>query len=435
MGRAIPSNRVSRTLVALGCTITMFLVVVPPVAATHEPSSQSIVITDDCLENQAFVDGDPTVVADRLPARYTAVQNASSGQPLLFVRALRCNLQGFDSPVTFGSFGIVVESPDGTHCGPSTPIDVPPVCNWYVLSWVANDLELVKWLRDGSPHFPVTYVRDLVFEQGQADPSEGGVPFHFEASHPAPSPFSIDAVGRERPGELRVRGAYWSEVQEGTVRVGFSTDNLISGDATGVVTAAPKSELARLMGREQRPYTLGYSAIGAERWQHAFYRKQILGPPPPNATSFAGSCSAEGTVYFDPAVTYASQALTYEYEAKAICNGTLNGTEVSDVRVTMHQGGHSQGSCARAATTSPGPGEITFPTGETLSYNIDFTSVDGQIDIMMYGSRSGRAPADGTFRTPRTPPDTLVRCGTTGVKEIPMDMTFTTDSPLVSEKK
>ena len=75
-----------------------------------------------------------------------------------------------------------------------------------------------------------------------------------------------------------------------------------------------------------------------------------------------------------------------------------------------------------------------FPTGETIGYNIDFTSVDGQIDITFYGSRSGRAQGEGTFRTARTPPDTLIRCGTTVIREVPMDMTFTTESPLVSDK-
>ena len=409
---------------------------VPPAGAMSETSSRDwIVTTDDCLENQAFVDGNESVVDDRLPAQYTAVRNANSGNPLLFVRALRCNIQGHDSPSTFASYGIVIESPDGTHCGPSTPVDAPPVCNWYVLSWVSDDLDLVQWLRDETPHFPITYVRNLVFEQGPADVSKGGAPFHFEASHPAPSSFSIDAVGRERPGELRVRGAYWSDLAEGTVRVGFSTDGLISGDATGVVTAAEGSELADLMGSEERPYALGYSAIGAERWENAFYRKQILGPAPQNATSFEGSCSAEGTVYFEPGVTFVTQPLTYEYKAEGTCDGILNGTEVSDVPISMHQGGRSEGNCLQARTTSPGPGETTFSSGEAISYNIDFTFAGGQTDMILYGSRSGTARGKGTFRTERTPPDAVAPCATTGIKEIPMDMTFTTDSPLVSDNK
>ena len=425
-----------RALITIGAVAILGAVApLSPSAAWHaDGPSNRVTVTKDCFENQAFVNGDAAAVKDRLPSGYTAVTNVSSGDPLLFVRALRCNLEGYDGPVTFASYGIVVESPDGTHCGPSTPVDAPPVCNWYVLSWVASDLDLVQWLRESTPDFPITYVRELEFEQGQASPTDGGAPFHFEASHPAPSPFTIEAVGRERPGTLRVRGAYWAEVNAGTVRIGFSTDELVSGDATGTVTAAPKSELAMLMGAESAPYELGYSAIGAERWPRAFYRKQITGPAH-NVSTFEGSCAAEGTVTFEPGVTLIPQPLTYDFEGEAVCNGTLNGTEVKDAVVTMHQGGRSEGNCASARTTSPGPGAIRFSTGETIAYNIDFTFQGGQTDMVLWGSRSGKAPGKGTFRTDRTPPDAAAPCATTGIKKIPMDITFTTDTPLVSDRR
>ena len=243
-------------------------------------------VTADCKEHQAFVDGDPAAVAARLPRRYTAVQDAGSGRPLLFARAIRCRkvtLGGRTAPATMASFGIVIESPDGKGCASGAPLlgtvegDVPPVCNWYTLFWLANDRRVVAWLRDGTPGFPAVYVPRLAFRLGTFDPARGGAPFHFRAPAPAPSPFTIDDIGRERPGELSVRGGYWADTARGTVKLAFSTEDLVSGDATGVVHAAPGSEMARLFGADQQAYAPGYSLFAAERWGHATYRKQVLG--------------------------------------------------------------------------------------------------------------------------------------------------------------
>jgi hypothetical protein len=89
----------------------------------------------------------------------------------------------------------------------------------------------------------------------------------------------MDEIARERPGELSVRGGYWVDTAQGTIKLAFSSDDLTSGDATGVVHAEPGSEMATLMGADERSYAPGYSAFAAERWAHATYRKQILGPP------------------------------------------------------------------------------------------------------------------------------------------------------------
>lgn len=150
--------------------------------------------------------------------------------------------------------------------------------------------------------------------------------------------------------------------------------------------------------------------------------------------SFAGSCSTEGTVEFDPAVTMVPQPLTYRYEATGVCDGTLNGKEVSRARVAVQQAGRSEGSCASAETTAPGDGVIVFAGGETITYTVEFTSFVSDVDFTFSGTHSGTATGEGTFRTERTSDYKASECAT-GLSEIPMDMTLTTESPLVSKKR
>jgi hypothetical protein len=247
-------------------------------------AASSLAVTTGCQEHQAFVHGDEGAVAAALPDRYTPVRDPSSGRPLVFVRALRCRgvaIDGRSAPAIMASFGIVVESPDGMGCASAAPVvgavkgDLPPACNWYTLSWLANDGRVARWLRAGTAGFPASYVPDLAFDLGTFDVARGGAPFHFRAPAPAPSPFTIDEIARERPGELAVRGGYWVDTSQGTVKLAFSTEDLTSGDATGTVRAAPGSKLAALFGAEARPYLPGYSFIAAERWSQASYRKEV----------------------------------------------------------------------------------------------------------------------------------------------------------------
>ena len=255
---------------------------VPAHAATGATAASAV----DCQEHQAFVDGDAHAVQARLPRSYIAVQDAATQHPLLFVRAIRCAhfaVAGDSWPVIFASYGIVVESPDGMGCASAAPVlgaakgDVPPVCNWYTLAWLANDARAVRWLRAGTPSLPAHHVPTLEFELGALDPARGGAPFRFRAPSPAPSTFTIEAVGRERPGKLPVRGGYWFDTPDGTIKLAFSTEDIESGDANGAVTAAPGSELATLLGAPQRTYAVGYSGVSAERWGHASYQKQNVG--------------------------------------------------------------------------------------------------------------------------------------------------------------
>jgi hypothetical protein len=150
--------------------------------------------------------------------------------------------------------------------------------------------------------------------------------------------------------------------------------------------------------------------------------------------SFSGSCSVQGTVYFTPPATNTQQMLNVSYDAGGTCSGTLNGRNVSNTPVSLRHAARAvDGSCMHASTTEPGYGAIKFGGGTTIRYSFefDFVLTDGTFAIQ--GQRSGSAQGTGTFLTERTPPDLALQCAGAGASEAPMDMSLTTDSPLVSK--
>jgi hypothetical protein len=191
--------------------------------------------------------------------------------------------------------------------------------------------------------------------------------------------------------------------------------------------------MAALFGAGERSYVPGYSSVAAERWGHLAYRKQILGPAE-NTDSFDGSCSLQGDVTFTPPATNSPAALVYGYDATGTCTGHVDGRAVSGAPVRLHDSGPAYGSCQRAMTTAPGQGALTFAGGETIRFTLDFTSVGTEVDGTVYGDRSGSAGDHSTFATQRTTPDVVLQCGGKGAAKVPMDMSITTDSPLVSER-
>src|SRR3954471_11313545 len=407
-------------------------------AGAAPPAPTGYVTTGDCAEHQAFVQGDAGAVAARLPRRYTAELDPSSGAPLVFVRALRCSdldADGQSGPATVASYGVVVESPDGSGCASSAPGvgsakgDFPPLCNWYTLAWLADRPRVVDWLRRGTEAFPAFQTAGLVFKLGGVDPAQGGAPLHVEA--PAPWSFSMDEVGRARPGQLSVRGSYFNDTPDGTVRLRFSSPDLTSGDADGTVRAAAGSELAKLMGATERPYLASASALSAEHWDHASYRKQLERANAPT-DGFAGSCSLQGTSAFSPPAGYVDAALTYDYTATGTCTGTLNGAKLDAAPVRMHHTGAAFGGCQRAVTTSPGRGTLTFPDGTAIDYTLDFSFAGTEGDFEFYGARAGFGTGHGTFVTDRTPPDVAASCAGQNVQKTPLDITLSTKTPLVS---
>jgi hypothetical protein len=410
-------------------------------AAPAATGSAQFMVAQGCQEHQAFVEGDEAAVTARLPKRYTALRDPATGKPVVFARAMHCEklrLAGRTAPATVASFGVVIESPDGRGCGSGAPTgsvkgDNPPFCNWYVLFWVANDRRVVDFLRHGTPGYPAVYVPKLVFRSGEFDPAQGGTPLHFEAPAPTPSPFSMDDVARERPGEIAIRVGYWTDTPQGTVKLAGSSEDLAAGDATGVVHARPGSEMAKVFGADERPYLPGYSAFASVRIGHGSYRKQVIGPAP-RTDSFAGSCSFQGQVQFSPPATNTVTPLVATYDAPGTCTGKLNGRQVSDAPVKLHEVAEADGSCPRAHTTAPGQGTLTFAGGTRIGVTVDFafTGTEGSVEV--YGDRSGFAGGPGTFVTQRTPPDLTAQCSGKGVKEAPLDVSITTESPLVSQR-
>ena len=148
--------------------------------------------------------------------------------------------------------------------------------------------------------------------------------------------------------------------------------------------------------------------------------------------SFSGSCSIQGTNSFSPPANNTTQALTIDYHGTGTCSGTLNGRNVSNAAVTVHNWGHSSGGCQSATTTSPADGVMTFSNGTTLRYTFTFHFVVTEGVMNFNGQRSGTALGRGTFLTPQTPPDTTQKCAGSGVSSLPLDITMVTNNPLVS---
>src|SRR4051812_31771883 len=326
----------------------LWTVVVAAFALLVTPSAgmASFTAAENCLEHQAFVDGDDAAVTARLPKQYTPVRDGMSGRPLVFARALHCEkatVGAHTASGTLASIGVVIESPDGVGCGSGAPgaggatRPPPPLCNWYTLFWLSDNRHIVDWLRAGTPGVQATYAPNLVFKAGDS--------FHFEA----PGKYSIDDVSHERPGQISVRGGYWTDTPQGTVKLAISTDDLSGGDANGTVRAPTGSEMAALMGAPAPDYAMAYAGFSAGRHGHGSYRKQLLWPAR-HTDSFDGSCSFQGDVKFDPRATNTQQNLRSSYDAKGTCTGKLDGRSISNAGVRMRQSGPAYASCIRAMT-------------------------------------------------------------------------------------
>jgi hypothetical protein len=414
-----------------------------PAFAVSGPSNAGapgprFIVTHDCEEEQAFVDGDALEVARVLPQGYSPVHDPASGAPVAFVRALDCaavSVNGQTTRATFASYGVTINSPDGTGCSSAAPVvgpgkgDVPPACNWYPLGWFSTSSAVVDWFHVGLPTFPATYAPRLDFTLGALATRGAGRHFHFNAPASTGAPFSMDASTRQRPGTLSVRGGYWHAPAPTQDKLVFAGD-LTSGDANGAVSAPKGSPVARLLGATRRPYLPVFSAVASEHWDTAVYRQQQLSPVS-DSTTFSGSCSVRGSVAFRPAATSHRQTLNYDYSGRGACTGSLDGRHVSDVPVDWHQQGVSRGTCSSAKTNYPGRGHVTFPAGRNLAFTLDFTSDATEVNFGFYGVRAGMAYGRGSFLTRRTSASVAVDCAGVGAASVPMDLTVETETPLV----
>ncbi|MFL5909183.1 MAG: hypothetical protein ACJ768_01220 [Gaiellaceae bacterium] len=150
--------------------------------------------------------------------------------------------------------------------------------------------------------------------------------------------------------------------------------------------------------------------------------------------SFSGSCSTQGVVTFSPPIkAQPQQTLTVVYTATGTCSGTLDGKSISNMPVKLQHAGQADASCMHAQTTGPGHGNIYFQNGVVIPYTFQFTDVLTEIAFSYNGQQSGSAHGHGSFATQRTSgTDVVNQCNGGGASQIPMDMTFMTESPLVS---
>ncbi|HEV2812404.1 MAG TPA: hypothetical protein VGW10_04050, partial [Solirubrobacteraceae bacterium] len=372
--------------------------------------ASSFAMAEDCAEHESFVHGDEAAVAARLPARYTVVRE--SGKPLVYARAVRCarfTIGDRTAPATIATYGIVVESQDGRGCASGSPAgavkgDFPPACNLYALAWLSDDAHVARWLPFRAVHAP-----------GLKFGLDGGT-FAFRAQD-----WSIDATGSERPGEIAIRRAYRAATPRGTATLHFTSETLVAGEAKGTVSAAPGSELARLMGADERSYAGAYGSFAMERFASGVFRRQLA-----DTDGLSGSCSFQGNLTFTPPVSGTDQPFAYAYHATGRCGGTPAG---------LRHAGRAFGGCSHGYTTTPGEGTLELATGRRIDYTLDFTTEQTELTGTIYGERTGLATATGSFLTDRTPPDAAARCGSEGVSTLPMDFTLETVSPLAGDRR
>jgi hypothetical protein len=151
--------------------------------------------------------------------------------------------------------------------------------------------------------------------------------------------------------------------------------------------------------------------------------------------SFSGSCTFKGTSAFTPPATNQQQRLDVHYRGPGTCTGALNGRAISGAKIRFYAHLHSDGSCLRAKTIAPGSGRLEFPDGTTIRAGEEFDFVGTEGSITWKGRRSGSASGHGSFVTDRTPPDISAQCAGDGVKTAPLDISMTTNEPLVSERR
>jgi hypothetical protein len=153
--------------------------------------------------------------------------------------------------------------------------------------------------------------------------------------------------------------------------------------------------------------------------------------------SFEGSCAPiQGTTHFDPPITGATALHNFEYKGTARCDLKVNGRQLSEVPVAVDVAGPIEASCASARGTAPAPGSATFTVGSrevvVYFYFLDNTGTLTEFQGRIAGQTSGSGEVHGTFLTTRTPPDTALKCATTGLSDVPTDLSVSTDSPIVS---
>lgn len=256
----------------------------PPMAGRSAPTGPAVL--EQCRERYVIAPGLADEVRARVPEQFRLRYN-SNGQPLLYITAIHCErytANGVTRGTTAAAFGVSIESPDGTMCATPWPVagaiapHLAGSCNNYLIFAAYDNPSVVAWARAGTPDAPVYFVDDLTFTESGLDPISLGVPLHFDSGS-TPSAYRLDLIVRARPATVPMAAAFWFESRVGTVRVGFDTDGIALGEATGQLTVEPGSEMATMLGttapRAQQPFSL----LAGNRWEHATLTKTIIPAP------------------------------------------------------------------------------------------------------------------------------------------------------------
>lgn len=267
--------------------LVLALVVVTTVTgvgdATAGPMRAEQLALERCRERFVVASGDDQAVRARVPAEYELSRDAA-GRPLLYVTAITCDryvVGRSGRPTTAAAFGALVKPVDGVGCASAWPIvgDIKGdalSCNLYVFFAAYDNRAVVAWLRSGTPDLPVFFVESLRFVETTRDLGSLDRRLEFLAGAGTPSPFRLDAVVRERPVTSPFTATFWAETSSGTVRVRFHSDALALGEAQGAVTAAPETEMARVLGSERAVGSPPFTLISGNRWVRGSLTKTVF---------------------------------------------------------------------------------------------------------------------------------------------------------------
>lgn len=150
--------------------------------------------------------------------------------------------------------------------------------------------------------------------------------------------------------------------------------------------------------------------------------------------TFGGTCDVAGTAKFEkPLKGGEMQPNHYDFTGTGTCSGLLNGAQVDAAPVEVAVGGDGNLSCSGSESTAPGPGKFVFTEKDvTVPFTLEFTAIASEVDLVLKGQKSGEGTGHASFLTPDLPPDTLIKCETDGVNELPFEASAETTSPFVS---
>ncbi len=254
--------------------------------ADAAPVSSDSIALEDCRERFVIAPGVEEEVRPRVPSRFELRRN-SSGQPLLFVSAIRCErytVNGDRRETTAAAFMAPIESPDGVACASDWPAvgmvkpDAIGSCSNYIFFVAYDNPAVVEWARQGIPDLPTHQVENLDFAEGPFDPASLGAPFHYAAPS-APSPYEMDLVVRERPVPTGLTGSFWFEGSDGTtVRFRFTSDDYAFGEATGTLNVGPGSEMAEMFGTTTPEPQAPFPFMAGNHWHQGELTKTLFAP-------------------------------------------------------------------------------------------------------------------------------------------------------------